>query len=94
VSNQSGISRVRHFDGIGFSIFAKETTETAELNAALREKKKVPKSIEEEKPETRRRASFADRKTFTWERVDYTVPVPGGTLRLLHEVYGLSSPVR
>ena len=36
----------------------------------------------------RRLRSFADRKTLTWERVDYTVPVPGGTCWLLHEVYG------
>ena len=32
------------------------------------------------------------RKTFTWERLNYTVPVPGGTRRLLHDVYGYVKP--
>lgn len=31
-------------------------------------------------------------RTFTWEKVDYTVPVPGGTRRLLHNVYGYVKP--
>ena len=31
-------------------------------------------------------------KTFTWENVDYTVPVPGGTLRLLNDVHGFVKP--
>jgi ATP-binding cassette subfamily G (WHITE) protein 2 (SNQ2) len=81
-------------EGIGFSIFAKETTETAELNATLREKQNAPKRIEEkeDKLETKEKPSFEDRKTFTWERVDYTVPVPGGSLRLLHEVSGYVKP--
>lgn len=73
-------------------MFAKETKETAELNGALRERKKVPKGIEEEDFDTKEKASFADRRTFTWERVDYVVPVPGGTRRLLHEVYGYVRP--
>ena len=73
-------------------MFAKETTETAELNAALREKKKAPKRVEEERHEADEKISFADHKTFTWERVDYTVPIPGANLRLLHEVYGYVRP--
>ena len=75
-------------------MFAKETTETAELNAALREKKKVHNRIEDEKSQSKpkEKVSFDDRKTFTWERVDYVVPVPGGTRRLLHEVYGYVKP--
>ena len=32
------------------------------------------------------------RKTFTWEKLNYTVPVPGGTRRLLHDVYGYVKP--
>jgi ATP-binding cassette subfamily G (WHITE) protein 2 (SNQ2) len=31
-------------------------------------------------------------RTFTWEKVDYTVPVPGGIRRLLHDVYGYVKP--
>ena len=76
------------FGGEGFTVFAKETKETAELSAALRGKEGVSKRIEDEKyPIEEQKASFADHKTFTRECVDYTVPVPGGTLRLLHKVY-------
>ncbi len=32
------------------------------------------------------------RKTFTWEGINYHVPVPGGTRRLLHDVYGYVKP--
>jgi ABC-type multidrug transport system ATPase subunit len=34
----------------------------------------------------------AHRKAFTWERLNYTVPVPGGTRRLLHDVNGYVKP--
>ncbi|KDQ33995.1 hypothetical protein PLEOSDRAFT_1091717 [Pleurotus ostreatus PC15] len=30
--------------------------------------------------------------TFTWEKLNYTVPVPGGTRRLLHDVFGYVKP--
>jgi hypothetical protein len=62
--------------------FAKETEETAELNAALR--KQAPENIEKSEP---KRAPFTDHETFTWERVSYTVPFlersapPQGPLR-------------
>ncbi len=32
------------------------------------------------------------RRTFTWEGINYTVPVPGGERRLLHDVYGYVKP--
>ena len=35
---------------------------------------------------------FADRRTFTWERVNYFVPVPGGQKQLLNDVYGYVKP--
>lgn len=31
-------------------------------------------------------------KPFTWENVNYHVPVPGGVRRLLHDVYGYVKP--
>lgn len=31
-------------------------------------------------------------KVFTWEHLDYTVPVPGGTRRLLNDVFGYVKP--
>ena len=73
-------------------MFAKETKETAELNAALRERKKAPRPVEVERPEVEEKLSFADRRTFTWEGVDYTVPIPGRDLRLLHQVNGYVRP--
>lgn len=35
---------------------------------------------------------LSNRKAFTWEAINYTVPVPGGTRRLLHDVYGYVKP--
>lgn len=32
------------------------------------------------------------KKAFTWENLNYTVPVPGGTRRLLHDVFGYVKP--
>ncbi|KAF9003771.1 hypothetical protein BDZ89DRAFT_1080859 [Hymenopellis radicata] len=42
--------------------------------------------------ETTAAANTRHRKTFTWEGLNYTVPVPGGTRRLLHDVYGFVKP--
>ena len=36
--------------------------------------------------------SFPDRKAFTWENVNYVVPVPGGTRRILHDISGYIKP--
>ena len=38
------------------------------------------------------KGDFSDRKAFTWESLNYSVPVPGGTRRLLHDVYGYVKP--
>jgi ATP-binding cassette, subfamily G (WHITE), member 2, SNQ2 len=38
------------------------------------------------------RNAFKDRKTFTWERVNYHVPVSGGSLQLLNNVNGYVKP--
>jgi ABC-type protease/lipase transport system fused ATPase/permease subunit len=40
----------------------------------------------------RRSILSAHRKAFTWEKVSYDVPVPGGTRRLLHDVFGYVKP--
>lgn len=89
--------------GTSVNIFAKENAETKRLNDALREKKAAraneKQSIEDEKAEGKER--FADaknenphahRKVFTWENLNYTVPVPGGTRRLLHDICGYVKP--
>lgn len=36
--------------------------------------------------------SLSDRKTFTWEKLKYRVPVSGGTQQLLNDVYGFVKP--
>ena len=37
-------------------------------------------------------ADISDKKVFTWENLNYHVPVPGGTKRLLHDVMGYVKP--
>ena len=36
--------------------------------------------------------SFPDRRAFTWENVNYVVPVPSGNRRILHDVNGYIKP--
>ena len=38
------------------------------------------------------RTSWPEKKTFTWEKLNYDVPTPQGQLRLLHDVYGYVKP--
>ncbi|KAI0321644.1 ABC-2 type transporter-domain-containing protein [Amylostereum chailletii] len=86
--------------GGGFSVFAKENAETKKLNQILRDRKRL--KAESEKLEKARAMeggktkrdpdAFIDRKTFTWERLNYHVPVPGGTKQLLNNVYGYVKP--
>ncbi|THV06484.1 hypothetical protein K435DRAFT_825902 [Dendrothele bispora CBS 962.96] len=81
---------------LGVNLFAKEDAETKRLNELQRERKQKkrgqanidkviegPTKVESERPY---------RKTFTWERLNYVVPVPGGTRQLLHDVYGYVKP--
>lgn len=37
-------------------------------------------------------ADISTKKVFTWENLNYHVPVPGGTKRLLHDVMGYVKP--
>ncbi|KAI6120967.1 pleiotropic drug resistance ABC transporter [Pisolithus croceorrhizus] len=87
--------------GTSGNIFAKENAETKRLNVILRQKKaaRVNKkhSREDEKDERKERLEDAEspcprRKVFTWENLNYHVPVPGGTRRLLHDVCGYVKP--
>ena len=61
------------------------------MNKTLKERKDTLEKVHDITVPTKRQ-SFPDRKTFTWERVNYVVPVPGGTRRLLHDVYGYIKP--
>jgi len=57
----------------------------------LKERQDTREKIHDVSIPTKER-SFPDRKTFTWEKVNYVVPVPGGTRHLLHDVYGYIKP--
>ncbi|KAH9981076.1 ABC-2 type transporter-domain-containing protein [Lactifluus volemus] len=84
----------------GISFFAKETSETKKLNEELKARKE--QKAEEERLEKIRAmdgikrkkdlGDFTDRRVFTWERVNYHVPVGGGSLQLLNNVYGYVKP--
>ncbi|KAE9401914.1 pleiotropic drug resistance ABC transporter [Gymnopus androsaceus JB14] len=80
---------------VGFKIFAKENAETKKLNEAQQAKKAArleqahgDEKLLEEVEKTERE----EMKTFTWENLNYIVPVPGGTRRLLHDVNGYVKP--
>ena len=73
------------------AIFRRESPETKALNKTLKERQETREKVHDVTVPTKER-SFPDRKTFTWEKVNYVVPVPGGTRRLLHDVYGYIKP--
>lgn len=66
----------------GIQIFVKEDKETKALNDRLKERAAQGKEKVEKERE------FQRGKTLTWKDVNYVVPVPGGTRRLLHDVTG------
>ncbi|KAG8926047.1 hypothetical protein FRC00_003339, partial [Tulasnella sp. 408] len=71
------------FGGMGgIQIFVKEDKETKALNDRLKERAAQGKEKVEKERE------FQRGKTLTWKDVNYVVPVPGGTRRLLHDVTG------
>ncbi|ETW86786.1 ABC transporter [Heterobasidion irregulare TC 32-1] len=86
--------------GGGVAYFARESSERKKLNDALRARKAEKAAREREEKaraiegtkETRDLSKFSDRKVFTWERVNYHVPVAGGTAQLLTNVYGYVRP--
>ncbi|KAG9313864.1 pleiotropic drug resistance ABC transporter [Chiua virens] len=78
-------------------IYAKEDGETKALNEIQREKKtrrneKHDVETEKQSHDEDKTALQAHRKAFTWENLNYHVPVPGGTRRLLHDVLGYVKP--
>ena len=73
------------------AIFRRENQETKALNKALKERQATREKVHDVSV-PREKRSFPDRKAFTWEKVNYVVPVPGGTRRLLHDIYGYIKP--
>ncbi|KAH7886334.1 pleiotropic drug resistance ABC transporter [Phlebopus sp. FC_14] len=86
--------------GTSVYIYAKEDSETKELNAVLREKKEKRAEMREKEEKLEKASDHVKedagaqirRKTFTWENLNYHVPVPDGTRRLLHDVCGYVKP--
>ncbi|KAI9457777.1 hypothetical protein BJY52DRAFT_1416667 [Lactarius psammicola] len=64
-------------EGGGISFFDRDTAQTKELDSALKERR--AKKAEDN--------AFPDRMAFTWERLNYHVPVTDGTSQLLDNVY-------
>ncbi|KAF8899244.1 ABC-transporter [Infundibulicybe gibba] len=81
---------------LSIKIFAKENEDTKRRNEILREKRaeRHGKQASDTENITRgpKRDIAPERKTFTWERLNYHVPSPNGPLRLLHDVYGYVKP--
>ena len=73
-------------------IYTKENADTKKRNEELRLKKDNRQQKEKEQSSTGEKKSFADRRVFTWENLNYHVPVPGGERRLLHDVMGYVKP--
>ncbi|KAJ6601432.1 ABC-2 type transporter-domain-containing protein [Mycena vulgaris] len=76
-------------------IFAKENSETKKLNSRLKDRKAERKGKTHAEPgegQTENGAIQAHKKILTWQNLNYHVPVPGGTLRLLHDVQGYVGP--
>lgn len=76
--------------GRTITFFARENSETKKLNKALIEHKKQRQN------KTSKNASaelnIASKAILTWEGLNYDVPVPGGTRRLLSDVFGYVQP--
>lgn len=71
------------------SIYKKEGPEEKKLNARLQERKQAFRSGEAEQDLS---GITQSRKPFTWENLNYHVPVAGGQKRLLHDVFGYVKP--
>lgn len=72
------------------TFFARENSETKKLNQKLAEHKKARQN------KAGNNASgdlnIASKSVLTWEGLNYDVPVPGGTKRLLNDIYGYVKP--
>ncbi|TBU62153.1 ABC-transporter [Dichomitus squalens] len=85
--------------GSAVTIFAPEDSDTKKRNAVLRERKEARaarkrKGLSEQVDEDLNGGNTTKfyGKPFTWENINYYVPVPGGTRRLLHDVFGYVKP--
>ncbi|KAL2789133.1 ABC-2 type transporter-domain-containing protein [Aspergillus keveii] len=72
------------------TFYQKENAERKALNEALQEKRtnRRPEDLSASEDNN----SLTSKSVLTWEDVCYDVPVPSGTRRLLHNVYGYVQP--
>ncbi|KAF5389999.1 hypothetical protein D9757_003902 [Collybiopsis confluens] len=85
---------------VGFRVFAKENAETNNSKKLSRprgplvrnDRNELRLRMEKIILVLKRTVSREYRKTFTWENLNHTVPVPGGTRRLLYDLCGYVKP--
>ncbi|KDN40294.1 hypothetical protein RSAG8_08204, partial [Rhizoctonia solani AG-8 WAC10335] len=75
-------------NAVAITIYAKENKETKDLNRRLKERKATARKGEDDQDVVVTKST----KAFTWESLDYLVPVPGGTRQLLNKVFGYVKP--
>ncbi|OTA59743.1 ABC-2 type transporter [Hypoxylon sp. EC38] len=71
-------------------VFAKPNAERKALNEALANKRLQRQKSRQEEADTA--LKIESKSILTWENLNYDVPVPGGTRRLLNNVYGYCKP--
>src|SRR5690606_16101600 len=76
--------------GNAAKVYARPNKERKELNAELLRKRDKMRSGE--KAEQQQELSIKSEAVLTWEDLTYDVPVPGGTRRLLSDVFGYVRP--
>ncbi|KDR85534.1 hypothetical protein GALMADRAFT_234460 [Galerina marginata CBS 339.88] len=80
---------------LAIKIYSRDSEETKQLNAKLREKKLLRGQVDEKEvvtQEEKKQQLGKRRRTFTWENLNYHVPTPEGPRRLLHDVQGYVKP--
>ncbi|KAK2748986.1 hypothetical protein FQN57_007269 [Myotisia sp. PD_48] len=72
------------------TFFAKETNDRKELNKKLLEKREARQKNRSDDGGSE--LNITSKAVLTWENLNYDVPVPGGTRRLLSDVFGYVQP--
>ncbi|KAK7418333.1 ATP-binding cassette transporter snq2 [Neonectria magnoliae] len=76
--------------GNSAKVYARPNKERTKLNQALLEKREAKRKDKSDEAGSDLR--IASESILTWENLNYDVPVPGGTRRLLNNVYGYVRP--
>lgn len=76
--------------GNTFRVFQKPNAERKQLNEALSNKRLQRQKSRQQENDSK--LSIESKSVLTWENLKYDVPVPGGTRRLLNDVFGYVKP--